>query len=95
MRRHWNFVTDDERLDIKVGDQNSSEEDGGPELKYSRAEHVGDYFSHCDKVRDAARRGGVEKSKQACTSARCRVEDVEILASMEHFVDEICETGGK
>ena len=42
MRGHWSPVSDDERLDVNVCDQNSSAEEGDPELKYSRAEHVGD-----------------------------------------------------
>lgn len=54
VRRHWSLVTDDERFDINVCDQNSSAEEANPDLRYSRVEHVSEKSSRCGKVRDAA-----------------------------------------
>ena len=41
---------DNERFDINICNQNSSEKGGGPELQRSHAEHVSDDFSHCENL---------------------------------------------
>ena len=40
-------MTHDKRVDVHLCRQKSRAEKCGSELEYSRAEHIGDYSSHC------------------------------------------------